>query len=181
MRTRSVLRTAATAALGLSLLVGTGAAASPASASSGAVRVLKYNSSQAGEFRSVIAQAVQIWNSSVTNVQIVAGSPADITFYVDNGWPRAMPTSLGRGRIWMGRQATGQGHNALRIGTHEIGHILGMPDRRTGLCSQLMSGSSAGTSCTNPNPNAAEIAEVNRYFAGQVAPSIEYNKEYVNR
>ncbi|MEK8105894.1 snapalysin family zinc-dependent metalloprotease [Micromonospora sp. M12] len=43
----------------------------------------------------------------------------------------------------MGRTAVNQGYDRTRIATHEVGHILGLPDRRTGLCTDLMSGSSA--------------------------------------
>ncbi|WP_049577733.1 snapalysin family zinc-dependent metalloprotease [Nonomuraea sp. SBT364] len=158
--------------LGLTVLL----VSSPAQA----VRVLRYDASRAAEFRGAVDQAAQIWNSSVVNVRLVPGTPAHFIVYADNGWPRAMPTSLGRGTVWMGRQATAQGHNALRIATHEIGHILGLPDRRTGRCSDLMSGASAGTSCTNPYPNAAERAEVDGNFAG-ATPQVEFDRLHVNR
>ncbi|WP_433238136.1 snapalysin family zinc-dependent metalloprotease [Streptosporangium sp. CA-135522] len=142
-----------------------------------AVRVLRYDAGRAAEFRSAVDQAAQIWNSGVTNVRLVAGSPADFVVLADNGWPRTQPTSLGRGTVWMGRQATAEGHNPLRIAAHEIGHILGLPDRRTGRCTDLMSGASAGVSCTNPYPNAAEKAEVERNFAG-FAPVIDFGRIY---
>ncbi|MEQ4719471.1 snapalysin family zinc-dependent metalloprotease [Nonomuraea sp. B19D2] len=151
----------------------------PAQAAS-LVRVVRYDPSRAAEFVTVVNQAAQIWNSSVTNVRLVQGTPADLVVYADNGWPRALPTSLGRGTIWMGRQATAQGYNRLRIATHEIGHILGLPDRRTGLCSDLMSGSSAPVSCANANPNAAERAEVDRNFAGGT-PQVEFGQLLVDR
>ncbi|GAA2877544.1 hypothetical protein GCM10010517_39080 [Streptosporangium fragile] len=174
--------------LGLAFLVTAAPAqAAPAQAASArgttahaaAVRVLRYDASRAAEFRSAVDQAAQIWNSSVTNVRLVAGTPADVVVLADNGWPRALPTGLGRGTVWMGRQATSQGYNPLRIATHELGHILGLPDRRTGLCSDLMSGSSAGVSCTNPYPNAAEKAEVQRNFAG-FAPAIDFGEIFVD-
>jgi snapalysin len=145
-----------------------------------AVQVLRYDASRAAEYRATVDQAAQIWNSSVVNVRLVPGTPAHFVVYADNGWPRALPTGLGRGTIWMGRQAMNQGHNALRVATHEIGHILGMPDRRTGRCSDLMSGSSAGTGCTNPYPNAAERAEVDGYFAGGT-PLVEFDRLLVDR
>ncbi|MFI7633190.1 snapalysin family zinc-dependent metalloprotease [Nonomuraea sp. NPDC049400] len=151
----------------------------PAQAAS-LVRVVRYDPSRAAEFVTVVNQAAQIWNSSVTNVRLVQGTPADFVVYADNGWPRALPTSLGRGTIWMGRQATAQGYNRLRIAAHEIGHILGLPDRRTGLCADLMSGSSAPVSCANANPNAAERAEVDRNFAGGT-PQVEFGQLLVDR
>jgi snapalysin len=73
----------------------------------------------------------------------------------------------------MGRQAVAQGHSPARIAAHELGHILGLPDRRTGLCTDLMSGSSAPPSCRNAFPNAAEAAEVNRLFAGALAATAD--------
>ncbi|MBG0816720.1 snapalysin family zinc-dependent metalloprotease [Planomonospora sp. ID82291] len=145
-----------------------------------AVRVVRYDASRAAEFRSAVDQAAQIWNGSVSNVRLVAGSPADFVVLADNGWPRAQPVGLGRGTVWMGRQATGQGYDPLRIATHEIGHILGLPDRRTGRCTDLMSGSSAGTGCTNPYPSTAERAAVDRNFAGLTPPAVEFGEIYVD-
>ncbi|GAA3694319.1 snapalysin family zinc-dependent metalloprotease [Nonomuraea antimicrobica] len=144
------------------------------------VTVLRYDASRAAEFVANVNQAAQIWNSSVTNVRLVQGTPAHFVVLADNGWPRALPTSLGRGTIWMGRQAVNQGYDRVRIATHEIGHILGLPDRRTGLCSDLMSGSSAPVSCTNANPSAAERAEVDGNFAG-ATPLVEFGTLHVDR
>ncbi|GAA4151854.1 snapalysin family zinc-dependent metalloprotease [Phytohabitans flavus] len=154
-------------ALSLSLVGVQVLAAAPASA---APRVVYYDASRAGEFATNFAQAAQIWNSSVTNVRLQAGSPATVVIYVDNGWPRAYVTGLGSGRIYMGRQAVDQGYNRTRIATHEWGHILGLPDNRTGRCSDLMSGSSAPVSCANATPSPAEAARVNSLFAGSAAP-----------
>ncbi|MFD0687937.1 snapalysin family zinc-dependent metalloprotease [Actinomadura fibrosa] len=170
--------------LGLALLTGALTAAPPASAAPAkaasapaplAVRTVRYDASRAAEFRTAVDQGAQIWNARVHNVQFVAGTPADVVVYTDNGWPRTQPAGLGRGTVWMGRQAVQEGHYTVRIAAHELGHILGLPDRRTGLCTDLMSGASAGTSCRNPNPNAAEIAQVERNFANGltgVAPGV---------
>jgi snapalysin len=144
------------------------------------VTVLRYDASQAAEFSTTVDQAAQVWNSSVVNVRLVRGTPAHFRVLADNGWPRTLPTSLGRGTIWMGRQAVNQGYNRLRIATHEIGHILGLPDRRTGLCSDLMSGSSAPVSCANATPSAAERAAVERNFAGGT-PQIEFGRIHVDQ
>jgi snapalysin len=136
-----------------------------------AARILYYNASGAAEFVSAVNQGAANWNASVTNVQlrpVPAGGRANITVVADNGWPRAQVTSLGNGRIWMGRQAVQQGHYPPRIAAHEFGHILGLPDRRTGLCTDLMSGSSAPATCRNDRPNAAEAREVNARFAGSL-------------
>jgi snapalysin len=137
-----------------------------------AARILYYNASGAAEFRSAVDQGAANWNASVTNVQlrpVPAGGRANIIVTADNNWPRAQVTSLGNGRIWMGRQAVQQGHYPPRIAAHEFGHILGLPDRRTGLCTDLMSGSSAPASCRNDRPNAAEARQVNSLFAGSLA------------
>lgn len=178
------LRTFSALALGLALLFSAApaqAAAHGAAASATmAARVLRYDASRAGEFRTVMDQAAQVWNSSVTNVRLVAGTPADFVVLADNGWPRTSVAGLGRGTIWMGREATSQGYYPLRIATHEIGHILGLPDRRTGRCTDLMSGSSAPVSCTNANPSAAERTQVDANFAGFAAPA-ESGRLYVDR
>jgi snapalysin len=74
----------------------------------------------------------------------------------------------------MGRQAVNQGYNVVRIAAHEFGHILGLPDRKPGPCSSLMSGSSAGVACTNPIPNSTEISGVqNNYRNGLVATTAD--------
>ena len=140
------------------------AGAAPASA---APRVLYYDASQAQEFVAVVNQGAQIWNSRATNVRlqpVTAGRTPNIRVYADNGWPRTYSTSLGNGRWYMGREAVNQGYYQPRIAAHEFGHILGLPDRRTGLCADLMSGSSAPVACTNANPNAQEVAAVNANF-----------------
>ena len=150
--------------------------AGPAAA---APRTLYYDASQAQEFKAVVDQGAQIWNSRVTNVRLVpvpSGRTPNIRVYADNGWPRTYTTSLGNGRWYMGREAVNDGYYPPRIAAHEFGHILGLPDRRTGLCTDLMSGSSAPVSCTNPNPNTTEAATVNNAFRtlATVAP-----REYV--
>ncbi|MEH1130224.1 snapalysin family zinc-dependent metalloprotease [Micromonospora sp. CPCC 206061] len=141
------------------------AGAAPAQA---APRVLYYDASRAAEFVAVVHQGAQNWNNRVTNVRlepVPAGRRANITVYVDNGWPRAYTQSLGNGYWYMGRQAVNQGYHPPRIAAHEFGHLLGLPDRRTGLCADLMSGSSAAISCTNAFPNAQEATRVNSNFA----------------
>ncbi|RZQ61886.1 snapalysin family zinc-dependent metalloprotease [Amycolatopsis suaedae] len=147
-------------------LVAPAAAAAPAPEM---VRTLYYNSSGAAEFQAAVDAGAAVWNRHVKNVKLVKGSPATIRVLADNGWPRAQVVRLGQGTWWMGRQAVRDGHDVTRISAHEFGHLLGLPDRRTGKCEDLMSGASAGTSCKNPNPNPAEIAEVERNFAGSMS------------
>lgn len=169
---RHLLRIAASALAVALSLAGAAAAAAPAAADvTVAARTVYYDASRAGEFATNFHQAAQIWNSSVSNVRLQAGTPASVIIYVDSGWPRAYVTGLGSGRIYMGWQAVNQGYDRTRIAAHELGHILGLPDRRTGLCSDLMSGSSAPVSCRNAYPSAAEAAEVNRRFAGSRSPA----------
>ncbi|MGS2618870.1 snapalysin family zinc-dependent metalloprotease [Micromonospora sp. LZ34] len=161
LRAAGAVLTAVLAAAGVQ--VATGATASAAA------RTVYYDASRAGEFRTNFDQAAQIWNSRVSNVQLVPRTPGNVTIYVDSGWPRAQVTSLGNGRIWMGWTAVNQGYDRTRIASHELGHILGLPDRRTGLCSDLMSGSSAPVSCRNAYPSSAEASRVNQLFAGGLA------------
>jgi snapalysin len=133
---------------------------------------LTYDDSQAAEFKSAVASGVNVWNTSVANVRIVkatAGQRVNIRVIADNGWPRANlgpVRTTGTVTVWMGRQATQQGYNAIRIAAHELGHSLGLPDVKPGPCSSLMSGSTGGVGCTNPNPNTAEKARVERNYAG---------------
>lgn len=148
-----------------------------------AVRTLTYNASGAAEFKAAVDQGAQVWNSSVVNVRLVSttSSSANIRIVADDGWPRAQTTSLGNGRVWMGRQATAEGHNAVRIAAHELGHILGQPDRKPGPCTSLMSGSSAGTSCTNPYPNAREKSEVEAAFrTAKIGAHADWAHEFVD-
>ncbi|WBB69458.1 snapalysin family zinc-dependent metalloprotease [Micromonospora sp. WMMD812] len=163
---RHLLRTALAVLVAILAAAGTQVATGTAAS---AVRTLYYDASRTGEFRTNFDQAAQIWNSRVSTVRLLPGTPASVTIYVDDGWPRAQPTGLGSGRIWMGRTAVNQGYHRTRIAAHEFGHILGLPDRRTGLCSDLMSGSSAPVSCTNAYPSSAEATRVNSLFAGTLA------------
>lgn len=134
-----------------------------------AARVLTYDARAAAEFGSAVDRGAAIWNASVDGVELrpaASGERADIQVVADDGWPRSVPESLGRGTVYIGRQAVAQGHSTVRIAAHELGHMLGLPDRKPGPCSSLMSGASAGTSCTNANPSAAERAQVEKNFAG---------------
>ncbi|WP_227870250.1 MULTISPECIES: snapalysin family zinc-dependent metalloprotease [Streptomyces] len=146
-----------------------------------AARVVTYDVSGAAEFTSAVHQGAAAWNATVSNVRLVqvqSGQRANVRVVADNGWPRAQRTSLGNGTVWMGRQAVNEGYNTVRIASHEFGHILGLPDIKPGPCSSLMSGSTAGVSCTNPYPNASERSAVERYFAGSlIAPARTFHAE----
>ena len=155
-KTIAVLASAAALSLGV---VGTAQAA----------RTITYDSTGAALYESDITEAVKVWNASVKNVQIkkaLPGARANFTIVSDPGWPRAQPTTLGNGKIWMGKQAVDEGYWKPRIAAHEIGHILGLPDIKPGPCSSLMSGSTGGVGCQSVPPNAAEKARVERNFAG---------------
>ncbi|GAB3299176.1 snapalysin family zinc-dependent metalloprotease [Parasphingorhabdus pacifica] len=155
------------AGLVLALFVLVGAPLPSALAAAENVRIVTYDASRAEEFRDAVDRGAQVWNDHVDNVRFepAEGSTADLVVLADDGWPRARPDGLGAGTVWMGRQAMDEGHHVVRVAAHELGHILGLPDRRTGVCADLMSGASAGTDCDNAIPNAAEIAEVEQNFA----------------
>lgn len=159
------------AGLALALLVLVGAPLPSALAAADNVRVVTYDASRAEEFQDAVDQGAQVWNDHVTNVRFepAEGTDADLVVLADDGWPRAQPDGLGAGTVWMGRQAMDEGHDVLRVAAHELGHILGLPDRRTGVCGELMSGASAGTDCANSTPNAVEIDEVEQNFAEREA------------
>ncbi|MFC8660957.1 snapalysin family zinc-dependent metalloprotease [Streptomyces sp. NPDC057199] len=133
-----------------------------------AARVFTYDASGSAEFKSAVDRGAAIWNESVDAVELrpaATGQRANIRVLADNGWPRALPTTLGNGTVYIGRQAVDQGYNTIRISAHELGHILGLPDRKPGPCSSLMSGSTAGIACTNPYPDTVEKAEVEDNFS----------------
>jgi snapalysin len=161
----------------------TGTAAHQARADVGvAVVTLTYTDARAAEFKAAVARGVEIWNASAPNVNIrwvPDGTRADITVIADNGWPRATLGPVRPGgsvTVWMGREAVADGYNTIRIAAHELGHSLGLPDVKPGPCSSLMSGSTGGVSCTNPNPNTAERNRVQRTYAGSLAPTADTGK-----
>ncbi|WP_181787938.1 snapalysin family zinc-dependent metalloprotease [Streptomyces phytophilus] len=165
---------AAAAIVTLSSAPGATAAPAPAPERTAAT-TLYYDDSQAGEFKSAVAAGAEQWNSTVQNVKLAkapAGTRAEITVIADDGWPRATLGPVrpgGRATVWFGRQAVNEGYDTTRIASHELGHSLGLPDMKPGPCSSLMSGSTAGVSCTNPVPNATERAQVEANYGGGFA------------
>ncbi|MCT4357509.1 snapalysin family zinc-dependent metalloprotease [Streptomyces sp. Je 1-79] len=147
----------------------------PSTASASAVVTLRYDDSRAGGWESAIAAGVASWNANVGNLKLVEAAPgtrAEIVIVATTGWPQATlgPVRPGRQvRVELGSQAVTQGYDKTRIAAHELGHSLGLPDTKPGPCSQLMSGSSAGTSCANAVPNATERARVESAYANGAA------------
>ncbi|WP_406134226.1 snapalysin family zinc-dependent metalloprotease [Streptomyces zaomyceticus] len=150
-------------------------AAEPSASSAAAVVTLRYDDSRAGGWEAAIAAGVASWNANVDNVKLVEAPPgtwAEIVIVATTGWPQATlgPVRPGRQvRVELGSQAVSQGYDKTRIAAHELGHSLGLPDTKPGPCSQLMSGSSAGTACVNAIPNATEQARVESAYASGAA------------
>ncbi|MFH9265126.1 snapalysin family zinc-dependent metalloprotease [Streptomyces sp. NPDC017546] len=170
-------------AAAITLATGTAAQAAPApdpvtAQGASAVVTLRYDDSRAGGWEAAIAAGVASWNSNVDNVKLVEAAPgtrAEIQIVATSGWPQATLGPVrpgGLARVELGSQAVAQGHDKTRIAAHELGHSLGLPDTKPGPCSQLMSGSSAGISCKNALPNAAEQYRVEYAYAGGLAARV---------
>ncbi|MGX1372618.1 snapalysin [Streptomyces canus] len=171
---------AGTSATALVLAMAGAATAAPApagasSAAQAAAVTLRYDDSRAAGWEAAIAAGVASWNANVSNVHLVEAAPgtgAEIVIVATTGWPQATlgPVRPGRQvRVELGSQAVDQGYNKTRIAAHELGHSLGLPDTKPGPCTQLMSGSSAGTACTNATPNATERSRVQSAYASGLA------------
>lgn len=118
-------------------------------------------------YQSEASQAAAIWNGAVPNLNMQPSSNGSIVIYATTGGgSRAYPCGLGCATIYIDSQDVAAGHNALRIVSHEIGHGHQLPDNYNGDCNLLMSGGSAGTSCTNPYPSSGEASIVNSYYGG---------------
>ncbi|MGA5077171.1 snapalysin family zinc-dependent metalloprotease [Streptomyces griseoincarnatus] len=171
---------AGTSATTLVLAMAGSASAAPAveqADTQAAVVTLRYDDSRAPGWEAAIAAGVASWNAGVTNVKLVEAAPggaAEIVIVATSGWPQATlgPVRPGRQvRVELGSQAVNQGYNKTRIAAHELGHSLGLPDTKPGPCSQLMSGSSAGTACTSAVPNATERSRVQSNYANALTAS----------
>ncbi|GAA0659738.1 snapalysin [Streptomyces thermocarboxydovorans] len=142
--------------------------------STAAVTVV-YNASGAPTFASQISRSAQIWNSSVSNVKLQAGtSGADFSYYEgnDSRGSYASTDGHGRGYIFLDYQQN-QVYDSTRVTAHETGHVLGLPDHYQGPCSELMSGGGPGPSCTNAYPNSAERARVDQLWANGFAKALD--------
>ncbi|MGY0058562.1 snapalysin [Streptomyces sp. LZ34] len=129
-----------------------------------------YSTSKAPSFKSVIARSTQIWNSSVSNVQLKEGSNADFEYREGNDPSGSYASTDGHGNGYIFLDfAQNQQYDSTRVTAHETGHVLGLPDHYSGPCSELMSGGGPGTSCKNSQPNAAEKSRVNQLWANGLA------------
>ncbi|MFD3518113.1 snapalysin [Streptomyces sp. NPDC058657] len=138
------------------------------------VVTVRYNASSAPSFRTQIARSTQIWNSSVTNVKLQESTSGASFSYREGNDPRGSYASTdghGRGYIFLDYRQNQQ-YNSTRVTSHETGHVLGLPDRYSGPCSELMSGGGPGPSCQNATPNAQERARVNQLWANGLAAAM---------
>ncbi|MFD4509601.1 snapalysin [Streptomyces sp. NPDC058457] len=141
-----------------------------------------YNDSQAPSFRSQIASAASIWNSSESNVRLQeasASNGADFSYYEGNDPQGSHASTDGHGNGYVFIDYTqARRYDSIRVVTHETGHVLGLPDDYSGPCSELMSGGGPGPSCTNRYPNAAERSRVDQLWATGLAqaPSTTVNQ-----
>ncbi|MGA5820721.1 snapalysin [Kitasatospora sp. NPDC094028] len=132
-----------------------------------------YDTSGAPSFTGQIANAAQIWNSSVQNVQLQQSSgTGDFSYYEGNDSRGSYASTDGHGHGYVFLDySQNQQYDSLRVTAHETGHVLGLPDHYSGPCSELMSGGGPGPSCTNPYPDSNERSQVDYLWANGVAPA----------
>ncbi|QUI32891.1 snapalysin [Streptomyces alfalfae] len=134
-----------------------------------------YDASGAPTFASQIASSTSIWNSSVSNVKLQAGTSGASFEYREGNDPRGSYASSdghGNGYVFLD-YAQNEEYDSTRVTTHETGHVLGLPDTYDGPCSQLMSGGGPGPSCTNAQPDATERAKVDQLWANGFAKALQ--------
>ncbi|MEV0239303.1 snapalysin [Streptomyces sp. NPDC050674] len=135
-----------------------------------------YDASRAPTFSAQIARSTQIWNSSVSNVRLQAGSASTADFSYregnDSRGSYASTDGHGSGYIFLDYRQNQQ-YDSTRVTAHETGHVLGLPDHYTGPCSELMSGGGPGPSCTNAYPNSTERSRVNRLWVNGLAAAMD--------
>ncbi|MFI6446205.1 snapalysin [Kitasatospora sp. NPDC050543] len=132
-----------------------------------------YDPSSAPSFAGEIARSAQIWNSSVRNVQLRAGSNADFRYYEGNDESGSYASTDGHGGGYIFLDySQNEKYDSTRVIAHETGHVLGLPDHYSGPCSELMSGGGPGTSCTNAYPNSREKTRVNSLWANGLAAAV---------
>ncbi|SCL42024.1 snapalysin [Micromonospora pallida] len=165
MSPRRIGRRFATLVAGVATVLSLGLANPAPAAAEGVNAVVCYNTSQAGPYAGIADQAAGIWNAYTNNVDMAKCGSNLMIYYTYGGGSYAVRYSLGNGYVVIDVYQAQQ-YAPLRIMTHEIGHILGLPDNYNGQCHLLMSGGSAGTGCTNPYPYTTEAAQVDRNFGG---------------
>ncbi|MFF4885419.1 snapalysin [Streptomyces nigra] len=133
-----------------------------------------YDASGAPTFSAQISRSAQIWNSSVSNVKLQAGSNADFSYREGNDSRGSYASTDGHGNGYIFLDyAQNQQYDSTRVTAHETGHVLGLPDHYQGPCSELMSGGGPGTSCTNFQPDANERARVDQLWANGFAAALD--------
>ena len=130
---------------------------------------ITYDAQGAAGFVRAVRAGAAAWDERVPEIELRPareGTEPDVRIVAAKGWPSAAPegSSPGKGTVIIGRRALAQGYDAIRIVSHELGHLLGLEDKQPGPCSSVMSGKSAGTACTDATPSAAEVREVRRNF-----------------
>ena len=173
MSSRKISRMlAAFAAMAMSAIGVAAVDAAPAQAESISSVYVCYSTSSAGPYAGYADQAASIWNNYTGNLIMSKCGSSVMIYYTTGGGSYAQVYGLGRGYVVIDTQQAAQ-YSPLRIMTHELGHILGLPDNYNGSCAILMSGGSAGTSCTNPYPSSAEAHQVTCNFGPCLAAAGE--------
>ncbi|MEV6393973.1 snapalysin family zinc-dependent metalloprotease [Streptomyces sp. NPDC051907] len=137
-----------------------------ATKSANATVTVTYSTKEAPTFRKQIKRSAAIWNAALDNVELKEGNNPDFTYREGNDSQGSYAKVEGNGKGFIFLDFTqNKEYNSTRVTSHETGHILGLPDNRTGECSDLMSGGSAPADCDNAKPSEAEADEVDRQWA----------------
>ncbi|WEH13260.1 snapalysin family zinc-dependent metalloprotease [Streptomyces sp. VNUA24] len=142
----------------------------PAGAADPVPEVIPVDLLLAGSYTDASREAIAIWNKAVPTIRFVEQDTPAALRVMEYKTAKGIQSHVnikGAGRGWVYLEVgDAQLYKPSRIVVHELGHILSLPDIGPGSpCSKVMSGAWAGSECANDQPDAAETAAVQDFFA----------------